>query len=128
MRPRIARSVVTVPPRPREGMSRQHEEAIRCMPCLHCGKAPRVDPHHLQRGLPPRERGMGRRASDQFAIPLCRRCHDAAEATGDDEAVLASWGIDGRGIAAALWRVKGDRKAMMRVIARSLNARGIYVG
>lgn len=127
MRPRIARSVVAVPPRPREGMSGAHLEDIRNMPCLGCGKAPRVDPHHLQRGLDPKERGMGRRASDQHAIPLCRSCHRKAEATGDDEAVLASWGIDGRGLAKCLWTARGDRKAMMRIVVRSLNLRRIYV-
>lgn len=127
MRARIPRTVPVVPPRPRDGMSPKHEEDIRCLCCIGCGKAPRNDPHHLQRGLPANERGMSRRASDQWAIPLCRKCHRLAEATGDDEAVLASWGIDGRGIAKCLWTERGDRKAMMRIVVRSLNLRGIYV-
>lgn len=70
---------------------------------------------------------MGRRASDQYLIPLCRGCHEWVEATGDDESRLTECGIHGREIAKTLWGNRGDRPAMMRVVIRSLNARGVYV-
>lgn len=124
MRARIARPVVKVPPRPRYGMSPKHEETIRCLPCLRCGAPPRSDPHHLQRGLPTKERGMGWRAADRYLVPLCRGCHTWVESTGDDEAQLASIGITGRYIALALWTVRGDAAAMLRVVERSLQLRG----
>jgi hypothetical protein len=127
MTPRIVKTIARQAKRQREGMSAGHLDAVRALPCLRCGLALRNDAHHLRKGLPVGERGMGRRAADRYSLPLCRACHEAVEATGDDEAVLASWGIDGRAVAAALWRVRGDRKSMARIVARSLNARGVYV-
>jgi hypothetical protein len=37
-------------------------------PCLVCGRKP-SDPHHLRFVQP---RALGRKASDEFAVPLCR--------------------------------------------------------
>ena len=130
MRPRIDRSVVTVPPRVREGMSSRHLDDLRALPCAVCGRlvGGRSDPHHLLRGLPVKERGMGRRASDQYAIPACRQHHEELHAAADDEAYLTRHGIDGRALARALWAARGDRKAMLRVMARTLNQRGIFIG
>lgn len=126
MRPRIARSVVTVPPRPREGMSRRYLDAVKVLPCVVCGRLG-VDPHHLMRGLPEGERGIARRAADRWAIPLCRQDHDAAHLHGDDEEWLTERGVDGRALAQALWGARDDIKAMLRIIGRNLNARGVYV-
>ena len=124
---RIPRNVVVVPPRPREGMSRAHADHVKQLPCLVCGKVGKGDPHHLMRGLPVGERGTSRRASDQWCIPACRPHHDEMHACGNDDTWLASRGIDGRGIAKSLWTERGDKKAMLRIIIRSLNRRGIYV-
>lgn len=127
MRPRIARSVTPVPPRPREGMSRKHLDAVKVLPCIACGRIGAIDPHHLLRGLPEGERGMGRKAADRYSIPACRKCHDAMHQAGDDEAWLTARNIDGRSAAEALWREREDPKRMLRVVVRSLNARGIFV-
>ena len=126
-RARISRDLPQPVRREREGMSSAHEEHIRCCPCLVCGKPPRNDPHHLQRGLPANERGTGRRASDQWLIPLCRTCHTWAEATGNDDERLASVGIDGRAIARVLWSHRGSLASIVRVVVRSLQGRGIHV-
>jgi hypothetical protein len=101
---------------------------VKTLPCLICGLLKNLDPHHLMRGLPPDERGMGRKASDQWAIPACRADHDALHAAGNDDAWLAERNIDGRAIARALWTKRGDLAAMLRIVARSLNARGVYIG
>jgi hypothetical protein len=129
MRPRIARSVVTVPPRPREGMSKQHASDIAKLPCIACGSVRNVHCHHLLRTG---EHGMARRSADSWGIPMCRRCHDPREAgslhhNGDEEAWLAARKIDGRGLARSLWEKRGDLAAMFRIVARSLNARGVYL-
>jgi hypothetical protein len=108
-------------------MSDSHMKMVSALPCLVCGRAEpyvRVDPHHLQRGLPVGERGMSRRAADRYLIPLCREHHTAAEAI-DDEAWLTARGIQGRDIAAALWGARGDENAMTRIVERSLLARRI---
>lgn len=119
MRARIPREVVKVPPRHREGMSEAHRKMVKTLPCLACGKWGPSDPHHLQRGIPVGERGVGRKASDQYLIPLCRSCHDAAEAGGDDEAWLVARGYDGRDVAKSLWTERGDPEAMLRIITRA---------
>ena len=46
---------------------------VRGLPCAACMAPPPNDPHHIcDVGLYP---GMGRKASDIHAIPLCRVCH-----------------------------------------------------
>lgn len=122
MRSRIARSVPVVPPRPREGMSEDHRKMIKLLCCLVCGRCAPSDPHHLQRGLPPDQRGMARKAADKYLIPLCRACHDGHGP--DDEAWLAERGVMGRDIAAALWGARGDLEAMHRIVVRNLISRG----
>jgi hypothetical protein len=130
MKARIARSVVKVPPREPDRRDTDHRKMVSYLPCLICGLRAGHgylnDPHHLQRGLDPKERGMGRKASDRWLVPLCREHHRWAEATGDDEAQLTSAGIDGRALAAALWAARGDDEAMRRIVERSLLARRVY--
>jgi hypothetical protein len=126
MKPRIARSVPVVPERKREGMSPSHLAALRALPCVSCG-LPASEAHHLMRGIPVKERGTGRRSSDRYAIPLCRICHTTAHFYGDDEAYLAVRGVDGRAVAEALWRERGEPDAMRRIVERLLSSRRIYV-
>jgi hypothetical protein len=46
-------------------------------PCLVCGRKP-SDPYHLRYMQP---RALGRKASDEFAVPLCRGQHRELHAT-----------------------------------------------
>jgi ERF superfamily len=68
---------------PRRYRNRQHLRYVIRQPCLVCGRKP-SDPHHL-RYLQPR--ALGRKPSDEFAVPLCRVHHRAAHRAGDDEVV-----------------------------------------
>jgi len=47
---------------------------VRRLSCANCGKAGQSEAHHLigLAGIG----GTGTKAADQFAIPLCRSCHD----------------------------------------------------
>lgn len=111
-------------------MSPKHEEDVSRCPCLVCGRdEPHVivDPHHLQRSVPATERGTGRRAADRYLIPLCRDDHRWAEKDGDDEAALASVGIQGRAVADELWGRRGDFDLMRNYVVRCLFNRGIYI-
>ena len=50
--------------------SRAHLQRIKEMPCGLCGASGPSDAHHIREG-----QGMGQRASDYLAIPLCKDCH-----------------------------------------------------
>jgi hypothetical protein len=69
-------------------------------PCLLCGRQP-SDAHHLRFMQP---RALGRRVSDEFAVPLCRTHHRALHRSGDEVAWWKSAGIDAVAIAHRLWQ------------------------
>lgn len=110
----------------RDGMSQKHLAFLRSLPCCVCGSVHLVHAHHLLRTG---EHGMGMKSPDRFAIPLCSAfsyapgngCHQDLHAAGDEEAYLASKGIDGRSLAASLWRVTGDREAALTILWKARN-------
>lgn len=90
-------------------MSRQlkvpnHLDYVRHRPCCLCGKVG-VEAHHLLRpwsGV----RGMGMKAGDQNAIPLCPHHHRALHHAGNEERFFAEVTGDesfGRLLAMKLW-------------------------
>lgn len=119
MRPRIDRSVAKPAPRARAGMSRLHLERVGSLPCLVTGKRDGVHVHHLLRSIPPSERGIGRKASDRYCLPLHWEVHRAVHDSGDDEAYLTERGFDGRAVADALWANRSNIEAMERIIWRA---------
>ncbi len=99
------------------GMSRKHLAFLRRLDCpIYPGERP-IQVHHLLRA--DKRRGLGRRAADKYAIPLCARAHRELHETGDEEAWLASKGVDGRALAATLWRCSGDLRAGLRTVFRA---------
>jgi hypothetical protein len=95
----IDKSVLTIAA-PRRYRNREHLRYVMQQPCLVCGRKP-SDPHHL-RYLQPR--ALGRKASDEFAVPLCRVHHRAAHRAGDERAWWQAAGIDPIKIARQLWQ------------------------
>jgi hypothetical protein len=85
---------------PRRYRDRAHLEFVASQPCLLCGRQP-SDPHHLRFMQP---RAMGRRVSDEFAVPLCRTHHRAAHQHGDEVAWWEAAGIEPAVIAQRLWQ------------------------
>jgi hypothetical protein len=85
---------------PRRYRNRHHLRFVMQQPCLICGRKP-SDPHHL-RYLQPR--ALGRKASDEFAVPLCRVHHRAAHRAGDEQAWWQAAGIDPIKSARQLWK------------------------
>ena len=69
-------------------------------PCLVCGRKP-SDPHHLRYMQP---RALGRKASDEFAVPLCRVHHREVHRTADECAWWKAAGIDPAKTARKLWK------------------------
>jgi hypothetical protein len=85
---------------PRRYRNREHLRYVAQQACLICGRK-QSDPHHL-RYLQPR--ALGRKASDEFAVPLCRSHHRAVHRAGDERAWWKAAGIDPVKVARQLWR------------------------
>ena len=94
----IDKSVLAVAA-PRRYRNREHLRSVAKQPCLICGRKP-SDPHHL-RYLQPR--ALGRKASDEFVVPLCRVHHRAVHRARDEQAWWQAAGIDPIQIARKLW-------------------------
>jgi hypothetical protein len=85
---------------PRRYRNPEHLRYVAQQACLICGRK-QSDPHHL-RFLQPR--ALGRKASDEFAVPLCRSHHRAVHRAGDEQAWWTAAGIDPVKVARQLWR------------------------
>jgi hypothetical protein len=59
------------------------------------------DAHDLRHVQP---RALGRKASDEFAVPLCRSHHRAIHRAGDERAWWQATGIDPVKVARKLWK------------------------
>jgi hypothetical protein len=95
----IDKSVLAVAA-PRRYRNREHLRSVAKQPCLICGRKP-SDPHHL-RYLQPR--ALGRKASDEFSVPLCRVHHRAVHRARDERAWWQVAGIDPIKVARKLWK------------------------
>jgi hypothetical protein len=110
----IDKSVLAVAA-PRRYRNREHLRYVAQQACLVCGRKP-SDPHHLRHEQP---RALGRKASDEFAVPLCRVHHRAVHRAGDERAWWQATGIDPLKVARKLWkrtrvnegRIRPDRMA-----------------
>jgi ERF superfamily len=97
--PGIDKSVLTVAA-PRRYRNKEHLRFVAQQPCLICGRKP-SDPHHLRHLQP---RALGRKASDEFAVPLCRTHHRAVHRAGNEPAWWKTTGINPLPAARELWR------------------------
>ena len=85
--------------KPRRYRNKDHLRYIAQQPCLICGRKP-SDPHHLRYAQP---RALGRKASDEFAVPLCRVHHRAVHRVGNERTWWKAAGIDPLSVARKLW-------------------------
>jgi hypothetical protein len=85
---------------PRRYRNKEHLRLVAQQACLVCGRKP-SDPHHLRFMQP---RALGRKVSDEFAVPLCRTHHREAHRAGDERAWWEQVGIDPVKVARELWR------------------------
>src|SRR5262245_4165826 len=95
----IDKSVLTVAA-PRRYRNREHLRYVTQQACLLCGRKP-SDPHHLGFTQP---RALGRKVSDEFAVPLCRGHHRAVHRSRDERAWWRQAGIDPIKVARRLWK------------------------
>jgi hypothetical protein len=85
---------------PRRYRDRAHLRFVSAHPCLICGRRP-SDAHHLRFAQP---RALGRRVSDEYAVPLCRSHHRALHRCGDEVAWWKTNGVDPIAVAGELWQ------------------------
>jgi hypothetical protein len=95
----IDKSILTVAA-PRRYRNREHLRYVAQQACLVCGRKP-SDPHHLGFTQP---RALGRKVSDEFAVPLCRGHHRAVHRSRDERAWWNQAGIDPIKVARRLWK------------------------
>jgi hypothetical protein len=112
-RPGIDKSALAVPA-PRRYRDRDHLRHVARQPCLVCGRKP-SDPHHLRHLQP---RALGRKASDEFSVPLCRIHHRLVHRVGNEAAWWQDLGIDPIKVARKLW--SESRRAAGRKLAAPL--------
>jgi hypothetical protein len=89
--------------------NKKHLDFIRTLPCVICGGNSQA--HHLLRT---KEKCMGRRSGDNWAISLCPSHHAGLHRDGNEERYLAP--IDGPVLASALWGVMGNREGALNII------------
>ena len=103
----------------RDGNDAKYLSLIRQLPCVVCLKSPPSDPHHLKGGQAGAERAFGRRATDRWAIPICRKDHDFVQPLPGAKELqqFKDWGIDDiRELACCLYSGPRELDAMKRII------------
>jgi hypothetical protein len=94
----IDKSVLTIG-EPRRYRNKEHLRFVGLQACLVCGRQP-SDPHHLAFVQP---RALGRKVSDEFAVPLCRVHHREVHRSSHEAEWWKTYGLDPLAVAAALW-------------------------
>src|SRR5262249_25844566 len=95
---------------PRPYRDREHLRHVANQPCLICGRRPWAR-HHLRYRQP---RALGRKASDEFTVPLCRIHHRLAHRVGNEAAWWRDAGIDPIKVARELWNESRVNQARLR--------------
>jgi len=101
----------------RPGMSPQHLDLIRKMPCCVTLAMPGGEAHHLKQGTG--ERGMQQRSTDKWAVPMAHNPHMEVENAGtrNESAWFAAHGIaDVNLLARDLWAATGDLPKMIKIL------------
>src|SRR5262249_43697876 len=93
--------------KPRRYRNKEHLPYVARQACLICGRQP-SDPHHLRYTQP---RALGRKASDEFTVPLCRVHHREVHRVAKEAGWWAAAGIDPLSVAETLWnKTRGTKK------------------
>jgi hypothetical protein len=80
--------------------NKDHLRFVIQQPCLLCGRKP-SDAHHIRFVQP---RALGRKASDEFTVPLCRSHHRSVHRAGNEQVWWQQAGIDPLKVASKLWK------------------------
>ena len=91
---------VTLLAKPVRRRSKAHLAFVAAQPCLVC-QSGACDAHHLKMAQP---HSLGRKVSDEFTVPLCRKHHQELHRHGDERAWWQNHQIDPLPVAATLWQ------------------------
>jgi hypothetical protein len=94
----VDKSVLSIS-EPRRYRDKAHLKFVTSKACIICGRQP-SDPHHLRYAQP---RALGRKASDEFVVPLCRTHHGEVHRAGNEAEWWKRYGLDPIPVASALW-------------------------
>lgn len=102
---------------------------VRQLPCLYCGVEPCGEAAHVKYSCAAfgMKNMLGKRVSDDRALPLCRDDHlnaRHAQHRGSEEAFWARLGINPYRVTARLYAQRGDLVAMRAVILVAIAERG----
>jgi hypothetical protein len=86
--------------RPRRYRDKEHLKFVAAQACVVCGRQP-SEAHHLRFAQP---RALGRKVSDEFAVPLCRIHHREVHDHSDETAWWNGYNIQPMPIALKLWQ------------------------
>jgi hypothetical protein len=81
--------------------SKAHLAFVAAQPCLVCQASP-CDAHHLKVAQP---RSLGRKVSDEFTVPLCRKHHRELHRHGNEATWWANMQVAPIPIAKELWDI-----------------------
>jgi hypothetical protein len=95
---------VTPLQKPVRRRSKAHLAFVASQPCLVC-QTGACDAHHLKMAQP---RSLGRKVSDEFTVPLCRRHHNELHRQGNEAAWWQNQGIAPLPVAATLWQTSPE--------------------
>jgi len=77
-----------------------HCRYVTTQPCIVCGRIP-SEAHHIRFAQP---RALGRKVSDEYAVPVCRLHHREIHRYGDEASWWAGVNVDPVPFALELWR------------------------
>jgi DNA recombination protein Rad52 len=101
---------------PRRIRDKDHLRYVASQPCLVCGRSP-GHAHHVRYAQP---RAMGRKVSDEWAVPLCSSHHRALHTVGDEEMWWKELRVDPIAHAEQLWGENRGEEAHLVPNAREL--------
>lgn len=94
--------------KPRRIRDKEHLRFVAAQPCLICGRSPSQS-HHILYAQP---RALGRKASDEWAVPLCAIHHRSLHDHGNEETRWKQQVIDPIKEARHLWQISHGLKKM----------------
>jgi hypothetical protein len=105
---------------------RDHLKFVAAQPCMACGRSP-SDAHQLKFA---QGRALGRKVSDEFAVPLCRTHHRELHRRGDERVWWQQLNLDPLSTASALWArshpaLAAPEASHRKIISASSAANGI---
>lgn len=95
----VDKSVLTIGA-PKRLRDKAHLRFVASQPCTICSHQP-SDPHHLRFTQP---RSLGRKVSDEFTVPLCRKHHRQLHQSGNEQSWWHDIDVDPLPIALELWK------------------------